>query len=231
VSLQRPTEQLVDALSGALEPVRPIAPLWRQVLALGAAWALCAAVAAIWIGVRPHANLGRGAESDALAATLALLGASGLTAGIASRVPGRERLALAAGAALAAGLGIVAILCLSRSGSLFEAGWFAADAGCVRRALLLGIPTGLLAAALALRGAPWRARSAALALAIGAAGAGALLVHLGCPSQDPRHWLLAHALAPLASGGLAGLALARILERLGRLGALHEESVVDPSRE
>jgi hypothetical protein len=216
VSGNRPTEQLVDELARALEPVRPLPSLRRQALALAGAWALSAGLAAVWIGVRPHANLGRGSESDVLAAVLALLGASGLAAGVASRVPGRERLALAAAALVAAGIGIVAALCLSESGPLVETASFAADLGCIRHALLLGIPTGLLAAALAIRGAPWRSLRAAVALAIGAAAAGALLVHLCCPSLEPRHWLLAHALAPLFAGALAGVAFAQILDWLGR---------------
>jgi hypothetical protein len=56
----------------------------------------------------------------------------------------------------------------------------------------------------------------ALGVALGATALGGLLVHLTCPSPDPWHWLLAHALAP-ALGGLAlGAAAGWLLTRPGR---------------
>jgi hypothetical protein len=182
----RSSEALVARLAATLEPVRPIRPLHRTLLAVAGVWGATAFVVASWLGLHPVAVLARGEISTAFAAALAGIGVAGLTLGFACRVPGRERLAWTAGAGIVLGLA------------------------------LLAIPSGALATALARRGAPWRPRVAGLGLALGATCLGGLLVHLSCPSPSPWHWLLAHVLAPLAAGLPLGLATGGLLDRLSR---------------
>jgi hypothetical protein len=210
VSASRSTEELVARLAEGLEPVRPVAPLHRQVLAVAAIWAVSAAVVAAWIGLHPLAVLARGGVSAGLAGALVLLGFAGLTLGLACRVPGRERLALAAAASVALGAGAVLAVGLGLPGPVAETGPLAQ---CVERALAFAVPSGLLATLLARRGAPWRHRLAGTALAIGALSLGALLVHASCPSPSAWHGWIAHALLPLASGVPLGLLLAWALRR------------------
>ena len=206
MSDERRTEQLVGRLAGGLAPVRPVAALHRQALAVGAAWAATAALAAAWLGVHPLDMMARGALWTRFVLELALIGAAGLVLGLASRIPGRERAAwLAAGVA---GAGLAGLL---GDALALGDGAFATPlvecAGCYAKALILAVPAGVVAGLLARRAAPWRPALAGVAVALGAAAAGGLVVHLGCPSPYPSHWLMGHALAPLATGALVGLAL------------------------
>jgi hypothetical protein len=91
---------------------------------------------------------------------------------------------------------------------------------CVGRCLFLAIPSGVLALVLALRAAPWRPGATGIGVAIGATSLGALLVHLSCPSPSPWHWLIAHALVPMASGVPVGLLVAWVLHRIGQRSRL-----------
>jgi len=220
VSTSRATEALVARLAEDLAPVRLVAPLHRQVLAVTGIWAVSAAVVAVWLGLHPLAVLERGAISATFVWLLALVGFAGLTLGLACRIPGRERLALAAAGGVALGVPIVGAVGLLLPGSIGDADTLAQWMDCVGRSLLLAIPAGLLAMVLALRGAPWRSRTAGLGLATGATSLGALLVHLSCPSPNPWHWLIAHALVPLAAGVPVGILVAWVLERLGRRSRL-----------
>jgi hypothetical protein len=215
VSGARSTEELVARLTDALEPVRPVPPLYRQVLAVAGIWAVSAAVVAGWLGLHPLAVLGRGGISTAVAVVLAWVGVAGLALGLASRIPGRERLALAAAGAVALGDLVVLAIGLGLRASA-DPGALGPRLNCIARSLLLAIPSALLALVLALRGAPWRPRVAGVGLALGATSLGALLVHLSCPSPSAWHWLVAHALVPLSAGVAVGLPVAWVLDRLGR---------------
>jgi hypothetical protein len=214
--MRRSADDLVSELARDVEPVRALAPLHRQLLAVAGIWAASALAVAGWLGLHPLAALERGAASAAVAWALALVGFAGLTLGLGCRIPGRERLALgAAGGVALGGLAVVAVGLLL-PGSIAEAGSLSQCAVCVGRSLLLAIPSGSLALVLALRAAPWRPRVAGLGLAVGGTALGALLVHWSCPSPSPWHGLVAHALLPLASGVPLGLLAAWALERLDR---------------
>lgn len=215
MSQNRSTEDLVARLAAGLSPVRPLPPLHRQVLAVAAIWAGSAAVTAAWLGVHPQLALARGGISMTLAGVLVLVGVAGLTLGLACRIPGRERLALVAASAAALGFTVAVAIGLALPGSVADAGTLAQCMPCAWHSLLLAIPSGLLAMLLALRGAQWRHATSGVGIAIGATALGALLVHLSCPSPSPWHWLLAHALLPLASGVPAGLLAAWGLSRRG----------------
>jgi hypothetical protein len=207
VSDERRTDELVARLAAGLPPVRPVAALHRQALAVGAAWLATAAFAAAWLGVHPLDVTARGPVWASLVGALALVGAAGLLLGLASRIPGRERAAWLAAAL--AGVGLAGVLgdgLALGDGRLSTP--FAECAGCYAKALLLAVPVGLVAGLLARRAAPLRPALAGVAVALGAAAAGGLVVHLGCRSPDPSHWLLGHALAPLGTGALVGLAAA-----------------------
>lgn len=227
MSGSRSTEELVARLAGDLEPVRPVPPLHRQVLAVAGIWTASAGLVAGWLGLHPLEVVGRGGISAILTWVLALVGFGGLCLGLACRVPGRERLALAATGGVVLGVVVVTALGLALPGSLAEAGTLAQCMDCAGRSLLLAIPSGLLAMALALRGAPWRPGVAGLGLAVGAASLGALLVHLSCPSPTAWHWLVAHALVPLASGLGIGLLVAWVFDRLGRTSRLAISRALD----
>jgi hypothetical protein len=220
VSTSRSTEDLVARLAERLEPVRPVAPLHRQVSGVAAIWAVSGAVVAAWLGLHPLAVLARGGISASLAGVLALVGLAGLTLGLACRIPGRERLVLAAAGGVALGVTVVLAIGLGLPGSIAEASPLAQCMDCVGRSVLFAVPSGLLATLLARRAAPWRPRLAGLALAIGALSLGALLVHLSCPSPSAWHWLVAHALLPLGSGVPLGLLVAWALRRLGQRSRL-----------
>jgi hypothetical protein len=227
VSASRTTEEFVARLAENLEPVRPVAPIYRQVLAVAGIWALSAVVVAGWRGLHPLAALGRGGISSTLAGVLALVGFAGLTLGLACRIPGRERLALAAAGGVALGIVIVVAVGLLLPGSVADAGVLAQCMDCAGQSLLLAIPSGLLAMAFARRGAHWRSYTAGLGLAGGATALGALLVHLSCPSPSAWHWLIAHALVPLAAGVPIGLLVAWVLDRLGLRSRLATSRVLD----
>jgi hypothetical protein len=205
MSTRRSTEEIVARLAAGLAPVRPVASLPRQALAVSAVWAASAAIAVAWLGVHPLDTIARGAISAALLGALALIGAAGLALGLAARRPGSERLASAG--AIGAGLGVLAVA-LALPGPITDADTLAHSTDCFARSLLLAIPCGVLAVGFCRRGAPWRPRAAGIGVALGAVALGALLVHAGCPSPSPAHRLTAHALLPLATGASAGLLVA-----------------------
>jgi hypothetical protein len=216
MSARRSTEEVIARLANALEPVQPIAALRRQGGAIALAWAASAAVAAVWLGLHPLDAVARGAISTLLLGALALIGSASVLLGLACRIPGRERVALAA--AIAAVLGALALLAIGFAvpGPIADATALSRGADCSERSLLLALPAGLLAASLAVRGAPWRSRVAGLALAVGAAALGGSLVHASCASPSPAHWLTAHALVPLAVGAATGVGVAWRFDRLAQ---------------
>jgi hypothetical protein len=218
-SVHRSTEELVAGLVDAIEPVQRVSALRWQLIRVAAIWAATASLAAVWMSMHPLAVLQRSGISASIAVALTLLGFAGLTLGLALRIPGRERLASAAAGGIALGLGSIGAMALALPGSVADAGSLAQCMNCAGHSLLLAIPSGLIAMAVALRGASWRPALTGLALATGATSLGALLVHTSCPSQDPWHWLIAHALLPVLAGIPIGLLAAWILERIARRSA------------
>jgi hypothetical protein len=213
---RRSSEELVAELAGSLEPVRPVAPLRGQLAAIAGVWAATGAALLAFAGARPVAVAARGAASVAILVALALLGGAGATIGVASRIPGRERVVRAASAVLLAGAGLLLAVLAQLAGGPLGPELLARALPCIDRSLLLALPPAAAVGLLAARGAPWHVQMSALGVALGASALGGLLVHLTCPSPDPWHWLLAHAVVP-ALGGLAlGAAAGWLLTRPGR---------------
>lgn len=218
------TEQLVARLVDGLEPVERIPPMRWQLLRVAAIWAATVALIAVWMGVHPVAVLERGWISAGIAVALLLVGIAGLTTALAGRIPGCEHLAIGAAAGIAVGLGIVATVAVSMPGSVADVGTFAQCMDCAGRSFLLAIPSGLIAMALALRGSDWRPALTGLALGTGATSLGALLVHMSCRSENPWHWLVAHALMPVLFGITIGFLSGWIFARIAKRSAAAERA-------
>jgi hypothetical protein len=151
-------------------------------------------------------------------AGLATVALGAVGAALASAVPGREAAArlgartAAVGFVLAVGGGIVG---LASDTALWDVD-LGACLSCIRRALGLGIAPTLAACAFILYAAVRRPRrGTALALAGGVA-LGAAAIHSTCPSDSPLHWILAHALAPVAAIGVFTIPLAALIARVVR---------------
>jgi hypothetical protein len=214
VTEERTTEDLLSRLGDDLEPVRPIPTLVRQIGSVAAVWVVSALALALFSGMRPWLLFERGASSTLVTLALALVGIGGVGLGLALRIPGRE--AAARATAVCVGLGALVLGSAAWLIAGHEVGWslVAGCIGCTVESLGLAFPAAIVAFALALRAAPWRRGAAGVGLAIGAAALGALLVHASCASSDPVHWLVAHALLPLACGVPFGLLAAWAFERL-----------------
>lgn len=209
MSASRPTADLVAELVETMEPVRPIPALRWQMAALAGCWIVTGLAVAAWLGLHPAAALDRGVASTGIAVGLALLAASGLTAAVATRIPGRERAVAAAAVGVVLSLGLLLAVWIGMIGTSIGAIFHASeDLRCVGHASLFSAPSGLIAGFLAARGAAWRPVATGFTIALGAAAAGALLTHLSCASDSAWHWLFGHAVGPLLIGVVAGTGLA-----------------------
>jgi hypothetical protein len=218
--VSEPTERLVRELVRDLRPV-------RRVPALRVAAAGVLAVAggvALWLlatrGARPTlgADLSHDLAFASVFAGLALAGAAGTVAALASAVPGRESAARIATALAAAGLGAAALVAGAEVGlrGLAAGSPPANDWICFRQAWSLSALPSLLLVALVLRGwvqAPLRTAATALA---GGLALGAFLGLASCVSWGPRHLLLGHVGPPVVAVLVAALPLGALVRRFAR---------------
>jgi hypothetical protein len=213
----RSAEERLRELVRELEPVRPIPPLRALAVLALALWAL-ALLGDRWAGA-PHLRPASDAawSQAAFLAQLAGLGAAAVGfsfAALASAIPGREgalRLGLGAGA-----LGICAALLGGLCGILDPApladGGLGASAGCMLRALRLGLASGLLGCVFMSRARFVRRPLGPVLLALaGGSALGALAVHVTCPSNAALHQLVGHVLAPLVLSAALAFPVAAIL--------------------
>ncbi len=215
----RSTEDLAQQLVGDLAPVKPIARM-RAVGSLVVALSVVAVVATGWMtGNWPR--VGEAAFWSDPIAVAVLLGlmvaaAGAVVAALASAIPGREPLARSGG--ISAGLAAVwSIGCGLRAAvggeSEFAASLLAGSASCFAHALVLAVPAALAVSFYLSRGAPQQRLIASAAAAAGAAGLGAVVVHLTCSAVGGFHLLLGHCLTPLVAGLLFALPLAGLVGR------------------
>lgn len=217
------TERLIRQLSGTVEPVRRVLPLWLRsagVIAVACGVGLLFLLAGGSLDAAAFAARSGGPTGPvgAVALGLALAGLLGAPAALAEGVPGRERIVAVcggiAGVAFAGGV-VRAWVAWQAAGFDPGPGW-PADRGCLQMALLLSVPTALVLAAVGARG--WVARpvrTAAVSLAA-AAALGGLAVHLGCSIQAARHLLVGHAGAVLVWSAAGTFPLAAWLRRRAR---------------
>jgi len=219
--MSRSTEELIRELAGDLPAVRPLGRV-RAVLAFALAVSL--PFYAWWYashGLRHQFVEGQvpGLMYLLAASTLALLAAGGLVCGLTSAIPGRENDARAGRLIFVAGA-LIALAALFVRGFVDETTLlegFVSSQGCIRGAVLLSLPAGLVIGRYVMRGAA-RSRPAALAVGFaGGVGLAAVIVHLTCPHPDALHMVVGHAAAPLYAGvGL--MALASVLAAVVRPG-------------
>ena len=212
-------EELIAELSERLHAVRPVTALRWQLSTVIAVCGAAALAVWAWLGLHPIEVMERGATSAVLGGALALAGLSALVLALAARIPGRESLVRVSGLGGAIAGAIAAGLCVALRDSIHDLGTREELVRCSSTALLSAVPVAICASVWAARGAPWRMRTTGFAISIGAAAIGGLLIHFSCPSPTPWHWILAHALAPLAIGTCVGAVLARLLAAAGARAA------------
>lgn len=218
---ERPTESLLDELTGALTPVTPVAPLRRTLAWVVGSLAAAVALSAFLGFPVPGRAAGipwSSAGFVALFAGLVAVAAGGLLAGLAGAVPGRDALAQA-GVRLAAGGGLVLVL---------AAGWLALEPGalspqvplvatllCLARAAALSLLPALVAGVAVARAFDLRVRGGAVWTVIGAIALGAAVVHASCAATGLPHVLLGHIVEPVLAALVVGTLVAPLLRAKG----------------
>ena len=154
----------------------------------------------------------------AVLAGLVLAGVAGSIAALAAGVPGRERVVRAGALVALAGVAGAIGTCLAAIASTgVEYGGTLADHGlCFRNAAYFSLLPAAGLMAFMLRGWVGQPGRAAVVALAGAAGLGALVVHLSCPLSGPQHLLLGHAGVPVVLALLGALPLGLLLRRLAR---------------
>ena len=194
------TDALVAKLAADLEPVKPIAPIWQGVVGLFLVAAFVAVGVIASQGPTPTlwAHFLRDLTYAAVLVGLVAAVAGSWTGALASVVPGRELL-LRLGAGIAVG-GLLLGLCV--------AGWLtpwgsaqlepaSSLLACIGRAAGFALLPALAALGLTARGWSGRPEVTVGLAVLGAGAAGALLVHLTCPTVEPLHALFAHVSPPI----------------------------------
>jgi hypothetical protein len=187
---------LRDAILEDLKPVRPLSPLWRRTLLVGAV--AVAVLIAVVTGRSLRPDLATLSMVAGWGATLLELFVGTILIGLSLResVPG---LALGRGAiAAAVGLGAVTnllMVVLSWAGSSLSSSYtepFMAGAVCSRAETIFGIPALVVTLILVARALPLRPHVVGLLAGFGAGLIGDGVNHLLCPSSDLRHVLVWH---------------------------------------
>ena len=214
------TESLIDQLVDVLTPVRRILPLRAALAIVLGVWAF---VLGLGLATRaPSPGLWETAVGSWLLAGvlggLVLVGFGGSAAALAARVPGRETVFKAGAALLLAGLLAGAGVCAI---ALALLGFndrcpLIADGMCLGRSVLFALPVVIGMNVLVLRGCVSRPGTTALLALAAPAALGAVVVHLTCSLDGPRHLLFGHLGAPLVLALVGALPLAMLLRRLAR---------------
>ena len=224
MSNEQATEALVRRLSRALEPVRPIPRLWvvsTLVVALG----VLAFAADLLLGGQGFRPLGDPAWARPTywmtLVGLGLAAVGGLAGAVASSVPGRALAAKGGIGAAVVGLALAigaSLLNLRGAGGGVSADEILACLWCMGRAAEIGLLSLLAAAGFVAYAAALRLGASAALAVVGSVALGAAFVHVTCPSDDPLHQLVSHALTPAIAAGMIAAPLAIVLRKLKRRG-------------
>jgi len=218
--LDRIDAMLLDELSADLKPVRRAPSLWLSLLLVAVAW--CAVL--VWatdlrvIAAGLVDRLRAGPAFGVALFGLLGVGVGGVLVALSETRPGHAGLSRAGrqlgGAGLALGCGVGVLLALWVG---FDAGAPRhADMGCMTLSSQLGLVVSLVAFVLCLRGWALRPGYAAAAAMAGSAALGALVVHLLCPYEGPRHVLLGHSLVPLVFAAVTLVPVSFLFRRFAR---------------
>ena len=222
MTTEQATESLVRRLARALEPVRPIPRLWviaTLVVALG----VLAFAADLLLGGQGFRPRGDPAWASPIYWViffgLAVAAIGGLSGAVASAVPGR-RTALRFGVGAAA-IGLALAIGAAMAGLRGKSGGVSADEilaclWCMGRAAEIGLLSLIAAAGFVAYAAALRLGASAALAVVGSVALGAAFVHVTCPSDDPIHHLVAHALTPVFAAATIAAPLAIVLRRLKR---------------
>jgi len=201
-------EELLRAVTDDLQPVTPLAPVWRRTLWALAVSALVFAAAVFGFGLRSDIQsiptwLGWGCSAIEFLAAALLLGLA-----LRESIPGRSVPLGSAFAALSASiLYQLAVGYITWRFSPGEVQAFGQGMSCMMSDTMLALPTLLITIWLIVRAFPTRAWLAGMLGGAGAAIASDAITHLQCPVSDMRHVLMWHTGAVIlmsAAGALAG---------------------------
>lgn len=207
------------AVAEELKPVRPLPPPWRRALPL-LAWAVAAAALLLALrGLRPDAERLGGLLLWGLVLAEVAAGAGLVALALAEATPGRGAGRAVGLPALAAAVGLFALLALlvrrASPGVDVPDPLLTFGPACLGMQGLIGATALALTAFLVLRSAPLRAGLAGL---LAGAGAGLMaegVYHLDCPITHLAHVLVWHGSAILLLA-LLGFALGLAVERRER---------------
>ncbi|MCK5378805.1 MAG: DUF1109 family protein [Acidobacteria bacterium] len=204
-------EELLKAVTDDLQPVTPLAPVWRRTLWALAISALVFAAAVLGLGLRSDIHsipswLGWGCSVVEFLAAALLLGLA-----LRESIPGRS---VPLGSAFAAlGASVIYQLAVGYVTWRFSPGlpWEIQTLGqgmsCMMSDTMLALPTLVVTVWLIVRAFPTRAWMAGLLGGAGAAIASDAITHLRCPVSNLRHVLVWHTGAVIlisATGALIG---------------------------
>jgi len=204
-------EELMKAVTDDLQPVTPLAPVWRRTLWALVVSALVFAAAVLGLGLRSDIQsiptwLGWGSSIIEFLAAALLLGLA-----LRESIPGRRLPLASALTALAAciiyQLTVGYVTWRFSTGIPWEDNPLAHGMSCMISDTSLALPTLLITIWLIVRAFPTRAWMAGMLGGAGAAIASDAITHLRCPVSDMRHVLLWHTGAVLlisAAGALIG---------------------------
>ncbi|MEN8164826.1 MAG: NrsF family protein [Acidobacteriota bacterium] len=205
-------EELTKAVMDDLQPVTPLAPVWRRTLWVLAVSALVFAAAVLGLGLRSDLQdiptwLGWGCSIIEFLAAALLLGLA-----LRESIPGRSlplgSVLTVLAACIIYQLTVGYITWRFSSGLPWEDHPLAHGMSCMVSDTMLALPTLLVTVWLIVRAYPTRAWMAGMLGGAGAAIASDAITHLQCPVSDMRHVLVWHTGAVIfisAAGALIGL--------------------------
>ncbi len=214
-------QDLIAALTEDLTPTSPIPPLRKVVAGVLLLWLAIAVVLLLVLGVRPEIvqALSTPFASGGIFAGLCAAGLGGLIAALALSVPGREATVRAgfaiAGVGLAYAAGVGTFLFV-QSPAITWTGSFGADFQCLAVAVIVALVPALGVIAFSARAQVFRPMALVLAAAVGTAALGAVTSQAHCPTEDARHLMLGHILAPGFGALVLSLPLLVALRRSSR---------------